>query len=118
MRDFKTLDVWKKSHELTLDVYRETAGFPIDERYGLTSQIRRASVSIASNLAEGCGRGSQADYLRFVHMAAGSATEVECQLLISRDLGYLEQSISDELDNRIQQIKRMLSGLIRSLGGS
>ena len=116
MRDFRTLKAWQKSHQFALNVYRASKAFPDDEKYGLTSQLRRSSMSIGFNLAEGCGRGSNAGYARFVHIAAGSATESECQILLARDLGYLSDRVSDELDAQIQEIKRMLNGLTRSLG--
>lgn len=90
MRNFQKLEVWKKAHELTLSIYRLTANFPTNERYGLTSQLQRASASIGANLAEGCGRETDADYRRFVQMAAGSACEVEYHLILSRDLGLLD----------------------------
>ena len=118
MRDFRTLNVWQKSHNLTLAIYRLTREFPEDEKFGLTSQIRRAAVSIGSNLAEGSGRGSDADYLRFVHIASGSASEVEYQLLVARDLSYVSGPHLNELETQVQEIKRMLGGLIRRLNAN
>ena len=91
MKDFRRLDVWQKAHRLTLEVYRLTKSFPLDERFGLTSQMRRCSASIAANIAEGCGRGSNAEFHRFLQMAMGSASELEYHLLLSRDLGYLAE---------------------------
>ena len=88
MQDFKKLEVWQKSHALTLKVYQLTHPFPADEKFGLTNQLRRAVVSVELNLAEGSSRGSDPDFRRFVQMALGSASEVECQLLIARDLGF------------------------------
>jgi len=115
MQDFRNLEVWRFSHELTLGIYRATQTFPSDERFGLTCQLRRAACSIESNLAEGSGRGSDADFSRFVQMAVGSASEIQCQLLISRDLGYLSDLDYDRFDEQIQPIKRMLSSLLKTL---
>ncbi len=115
MGDYKKLAVWEKSHQFALDVYRATAAFPKDELYGLTSQIRRASVSIASNIVEGSGRGGDGELIRFLRIAAGSAHEVEYQLLLAHDLGFLSKEIYQQLENESIQIKRMLSGLIQTL---
>lgn len=84
MKDFKKLIVWKKAHEMTLNIYRTTKSFPKDEVYGLTSQLRRAASSIPANIAEGCGRNSDAELARFLQIAAGSASEVEYHLLLAR----------------------------------
>ncbi len=115
MQDFRNLEVWRFSHELTLAIYRAIQSFPSDERFGLISQSRRAACSVECNLAEGVGRGSDADFSRFVQMAVGSASEVQCQLLISRDLGYLSDLDYDKFDEQIQPIKRMLSSLLKTL---
>jgi four helix bundle protein len=115
MRDFKKLEVWKKSHELTLTIYELTAGFPSNERYGLTSQLQRAAASIGANLAEGCGRETEADYRRFVQMASGSACEVEYHLLLARDLSLIARDRYEQLNNDINEIKRMLCGLSQYL---
>jgi four helix bundle protein len=115
MRDFKKLEVWKKSHELTLTIYELTAGFPSNERYGLTSQLQRAAASIGANLAEGCGRETEADYRRFVQMASGSACEVEYHLMLARDLSLIARDRYEQLNNDINEIKRMLCGLSQYL---
>lgn len=115
MQDFQDLDVWQESHQLTLDVYNATKRFPDDERFGLTAQLRRAVVSIESNIAEGCGRGSDADFARFVQTAFGSASEVECQVLIARDLAYMDVDASSALSDRVRRIKRMLTALLKRL---
>ena len=115
MRNFQKLEVWKKSHELTLKIYRLSTSFPIHERYGLTSQLQRASASIGANLAEGCGRETDADYRRFVHMASGSACEVEYHLILARDLGLIDADKHNELNAAINEIKRMLCGLTHYL---
>lgn len=118
MQDFRNLEVWRLSHQLTLEVYRATRVLPGDERYGLTSQLRRAAVSIEANLAEGCGRGSDADFGRFVQTSMGSASEVECELLIARDLGYLDNETAEALEASVQRIKRMLAALLATLRSS
>ena len=83
MRDFRELKVWQKAHRFVLDLYRHTQGFPAEERFGLTVQLRRAAVSVASNIAEGCGREGERDFARFLSIAGGSASEVEYQLLLA-----------------------------------
>jgi four helix bundle protein len=115
MRNFRQLDVWKKAHELTLEVYRLTSDFPNQERYGLTSQLQRASVSIGANLAEGCGRETDADFKRFVQMACGCACEVEYHLLLADDLSLLSDQVHIRLNENVNEIKRMLVGLTRYL---
>ena len=115
MRDFKKLQVWQKSHKLTLHIYESTKIFPSTERYGLTDQIRRASVSIPSNIAEGCGRDSTAELIRFFHIAMGSASEVEYQLLLAHDLDYLKTEDYQQLQIEIIEIKRMMTGFVKKL---
>lgn len=118
MRDFRELKVWEKAHELTLDIYRLTRSFPKDELYGLTSQFRRAAASIGANIAEGCGKKSRADFARFLQTALGSASELEYELLLAHDLGYIEKEIHRVLTEQTQEIKRMLTGFIQHLNGS
>jgi four helix bundle protein len=115
MQNFRDLKVWSKAHAVTLLVYKETEGFPSSERYGLTSQMRRATVSIAANIAEGCGRGSDADFARFLQMALGSASELEYFTLLARDLGFFLQPIHDEITAAVQEVKRMLAALVTRL---
>ena len=115
MKDFRSLEVWRKAHRLTLAVYAATRSFPAEERYGLTSQLRRTAVSIPSNIAEGCGRGSDADFGRFVQIALGSASELEYQVLLSYDLGMLTQAEFDSLASAVIEVKRMLTSLVRRL---
>jgi four helix bundle protein len=115
MQDFRKLDVWNLAHQLTLDVYHCSREFPRDELFGLTSQLRRSCVSIEANLAEGCGRGSDVDFGRFVQMAMGSACEVECHLQIAKDLGYLPATAHEHLHDRVQRVKRMVASLLRKL---
>jgi four helix bundle protein len=117
MQDFHTLKVWERAHEVTLLVYRVTANFPRSEAFGLTSQLRRCSSSVPSLIAEGCGRGTSADFARFLQMAMGSASECEYQLLLCRDLGYLTQAEHDELTGQVVEIKKMLSALLSAARG-
>lgn len=116
MKDFRKLKVWEKSHALAIEVYRTTAGFPRGEVFGLTAQMRRACVSIPSNFAEGCGRRSDGELARFATFSLGSASELEYQLLLARDLGYLEEQEAVALAGAVVEIKRMTSGLISRLG--
>lgn len=115
MRDFRELKVWNKAHELTLAVYRSTDRFPAEERYGLKSQLRRATASIPTNVAEGCGRFTDPDRARFISIAAGSATEAEYLLMLSRDLEYLPEADYAPLDRDVNEVKKMLAGLHRKL---
>jgi four helix bundle protein len=113
MQNFRALRVWQKAHAVSLEVYRHTQGFPTTERYGLIAQIRRAAVSICANIAEGCGRGSRRELVRFLHIALGSASELECELVLSVDLGFLAQQDHAKLEISIIEVKRMLGALIR-----
>lgn len=115
MKDFHKFMVWEKSHQLVLEVYRATAGFPKTEMFGLTSQMRRASASIPANIAEGCGRNSQAEFARFLEIASGSANELEYHLLLARDLGYLDAATHQRLDSEVNEAKKMLVALIKKL---
>ncbi len=108
MRDFKKIQAWERAHRLTLCLYRLTSSFPPDERYGLVSQIRRAAASIPANIAEGAGRHTQTELARFIHIASGSASELEYHLLLSRDLGYIDPGRYPELEAEIIEIKKML----------
>jgi four helix bundle protein len=113
LRNFRELKVWEKAHQFALAVYRESASFPNSEASNLTSQLRRSATSIPSNIAEGCGRDTRADFVRFLHIAAGSASEAEYQLLLARDLGYLSKESYDLLDTFVREVKMMLTSLIR-----
>jgi four helix bundle protein len=115
MRDFRTMKVWGKAHQLTLRAYQATSGFPRAELYGLTSQVRNASSSIPSNIAEGCGRSSEGEFAHFLNISMGSASELEYRVLLSRDLHYLNNADYEELEARITEVKRMLASLIRTL---
>ena len=115
MRDFKTLKVWEKSHYLALAVYKATAAFPKEELYGLTSQMRRAVASIPTNIAEGCGRETNAELSRFLQIAMGSASEVEYQLMLARDLDFLTLATYTPLSEELMRVKRMLNSLIQKV---
>jgi len=115
VQDFRNLKVWEKAHALTLDVYKATKSFPRDEMYGLTSQIRRASVSIGSNIAEGVCRRGDVEFARFLQMAAGSASEVEYHLLLARDLELLKTADCERLSDEVVEVKRMLASLMQKL---
>src|SRR5579872_1260971 len=112
MSDFKKLNVWQKAHELTLRLYPATSSFPQSELYGLTSQMRRCCVSIGSNIAEGCGRAGENEKARFLQIALGSLSELEYQVLVARDLGYLSPKNAEDLIKRILEIGRMLGSLV------
>jgi len=115
MQDFRNLKVWEKGHALTLKVYRESVAFPKHEIFGLTSQMRRAVSSIPMNIAEGCGRGSDADVSRFLQIAMGSASELDYQCLLARDLGYLAHEEYQQLLPDVTEVKLMLTSLIHKI---
>lgn len=115
MKDFRKLEVWEYSHKLALEVYKITNQFPKEEIYGLTNQIRRSCSSIPTNIAEGCGRSGDAEFHRFLSIAMGSANEVEYQMLLARDLGYLKMKQYNELENEIIVIRKMSNSLIQKV---
>lgn len=115
MRDFHNLQIWKRSHELTKHIYFATKSFPKEELFGLTSQIRRAVSSIPTNIAEGCGRGSNADFARFLQISVGSASEVEYQLLLTHELGYMNIDNYQEFSQEVVEIRKMIIKLMKSL---
>ena len=108
MQDFKDLKVWEKAHVLTMNVYEATRAFPRSEDFGLTAQVRRSCASIPTNIAEGCGRNSRNEFAQFLHIAIGSANEVEYQLILARDLGYLAPARHPALDQQVAEVRRML----------
>ena len=115
MSDYKKLKVWETAHKFTIDIYKTTKGFPEDEKYGLISQIRRSASSISTNIVEGCGQLGNGNLIRFLGIARGSAFEVEYQLLLSKDLGYININEFSVLNERIKSIIRMINNLIKSL---
>ncbi|MGA3164855.1 MAG: four helix bundle protein [Terriglobia bacterium] len=112
MQDFKNLQVWEKSHALALAVYKATRDFPKEELYTLTSQLRRAAGSVPANISEGCGRGGDPEFGRFLQMAMGSASEMEYHLLLAHDLRYLSDDHFKQLTADVVEVKRMLASLL------
>lgn len=115
MKSIEDLDVFKKAHKLTLEIYKITSSYPKDEIYGLISQMRRAAVSINSNLMEGGARLGKAELKQFIGIARGSATELKYQLFLSGELNYIDKKTSDKFAGEINEIVKMLSGLIKSV---
>lgn len=115
MKDFKDLKVWVKAHEVTLAIYESTRNFPRQEIYGLTSQMRRAAASIPANIAEGCGRRSDAELHRFLQIARGSASELEYHLLLARDLNFMSDVEFRRMESRVEEVQRMLTSLVQRL---
>lgn len=115
MIDFKTLRVWEAFHKITLQVYDITRSFPQEETYGLTSQVRRASASVSTNIAEGCGRYSDAELLRFLIIAMGSACELEYQLLLAKDLSYINVIDYENIMEELVSAKKMLNAFIQKV---
>ncbi|MEP6925151.1 MAG: four helix bundle protein [Pyrinomonadaceae bacterium] len=118
MRDFRQLKVWEEAHELTLEIYQVTKNYPKDELFGLTSQMRRSGSSIPTNIAEGCGRETNKDYAHFLQIALGSAFELDYQILLSKDLSYIDQQTFAGLNNRVDKVRRQLANLIRKVRAS
>jgi four helix bundle protein len=124
VQEFTKLKVWQKAHALTIGVYTATSGYPKEEQFGVANQLRRAATSISANIAEGCGRGSDPDFARFLQIALGSAFELQYFLLLSKDLGYLpvERAQGEfgysALTDATVEVKRMLTALIQRLKSS
>ncbi len=114
----KKLDAWKLSFEFVKDIYRITEDFPVNEKFGLTSQLRRASVSIPTNIAEGAGRKSKKEFINFLSIALGSVSEVDTLLLLARDLKFIKPEPTDELLIKLDVIGKLIYGLMKSLGYS
>lgn len=115
MKDFKSLKVWQKGIKLVVEVYKSTKKFPQEELYGLTSQMRRSSVSIPSNIAEGSGRSSDKDFHRFLEISIGSSFELETQLIIAHELGFISNGNFIETSSKVHEIQKMISGLKKHL---
>ncbi len=115
MQDFRNLNVWKNSHVLTLGIYKATKAFPKQETFGLTSQIQRAAVSIPANIAEGCGKATDADFARYLQIAMGSSSELEYLLLLAHGLSYLPDDVYTSLNTPLVQVRKMLNSLLQTL---
>ncbi len=115
MKDFHSLKVWGKAHALTLAVYKSTQDFPKQELYSLTNQIQRAAVSIPANIAEGCGKDSDAELKRYFLIAMGSSSELEYLLLLAHDLDYLQANIYQSMQNELVKTRKMLNAFIQKL---
>ncbi|MDH3353097.1 MAG: four helix bundle protein [Nanoarchaeota archaeon] len=117
MQDFKDLDIWKIAFELNKRIYKVTGSFPPRETYALSQQLRRASVSISSNIAEGCGRRTNKDFISYLYNAMGSIKEVESQLLIAKDFNYFAQSTYAELEEELNKLGAKLTNYIKYIQG-
>src|SRR6185437_1198083 len=115
MRNYRDLQVWSKAHNLTLELYRVSRSFPREEIYGVTSQLRRAAVSIGANLAEGCGRRTSTELARFVRIAMGSASELDYRLLLSRDLGFMAANEFASASAVLIEVRKMLTSFLNSV---
>ena len=116
MRDFRQLKVWQKAHQVVLEVYQHSKEFPSEERFGLTAHVRKSATSVPSNIAEGCGRDSAKELARFLSIAAGSASELDYQLLLAHHLSYLAGDDHRALAGQVGEVRRMLYRFIESLG--
>ena len=115
MRNYRDLQVWSKAHDLTLELYRFLDGFPREEIYGITGQLRRAAASIGANLAEGCGRRTSTELARFVRIAMGSASELDYHLLLSRDLGFMDGDEFTHAAAALTEVRKMLTSFLNSV---
>lgn len=115
MRKFQDLQIWHRSHALTLEIYQATKSFPKEEVYGLTSQMQRSSSSIPTNIAEGCGRNSNPDFARFLTIAMGSSAELEYQLILSRDLDYISLADFNTLFDDLTEIRKMINNFLKAV---
>jgi four helix bundle protein len=115
MRDFRNLEIWKKSVGFTILIYRLTDQFPDKEKFGLTSQLRRASVSMASNIAEGASRNSETDFTRYLEISMGSAFEIETQLIVSREIGYITSEDYNSSLETLTVIQKQINQLISKI---
>ena len=112
MQDFTKLEIWRRSHRLSLAIYRVTVDFPRDERFGMTRQIRTAATSVEFNIAEGAGRRTDREFANFLAIASGSLSELQCQLILAHDLGWLTSDVLRELIREIIELRRMIAALM------
>jgi len=115
MLDYRKYIVWQKSHQLVLDMYKVTAAYPRSEQFNLISQINRAFLSIPTNIAEGCGRETQKELIRYLYISSGSAHELEYLILVSKDLNFISENLYFKLNSDINEIKKMVAALIRKV---
>lgn len=118
MRNYKELQVWERSHKLTLEVYRLTKYFPKEELFGLVSQMRRCAVSIPANIAEGCGKNSEKDLLRFLQISLGSLMELDYYIILAKDLEYISNDKSSQMSEELTQLRKMLITFMKKVGAS
>ena len=112
MRNYRDLQVWSKAYSLTLDLYRVSRGFPREETFGVTSQLRRAAVSVGANLADGCGRRTSGELARFLRVAMGSASELDYHLLLCRDLGFMKEDDFEQAAAHLTEVRKMLTSFL------
>jgi four helix bundle protein len=115
MKNFRDLQIWERAHRPTPTIYATTLKFPREELYGLTSRVRRCAVSIGANIAEGCGKTGNNEFQRFLHIAAGSASELDYELLLAKDLAYLSKPDYAGIADELSHIRKMLSSLLRKV---
>ncbi len=115
LKNYKELKVWQRSYQLCIDVYKITKSFPQEEKYGLTSQMRRSALSVSSNIAEGYGRKTTPEYIQALYIAYGSHCELETQILLSGDLNYIAKEDLNKLQGTVNEVERMLKALIKAL---
>ncbi|MDI9874357.1 four helix bundle protein [Flectobacillus rivi] len=115
MRDFRKLHIWKQAHEICLVIYQESQNFPVEERFGITSQLRRAAVSVPNNIAEGCGTIGEKEFARYLKIAYSSASEIDYLLLLCFDLGFLSNSKYEQLFSNLTSLKKQIFSFITKL---
>lgn len=115
MKDFRKLNVWEKAHQNTLDIYKITKSFPVEERYGLTSQLRRAAVSVPTNIVEGSSRRTEKDFAYFLQISVGSSSEVEYLILLSKDLEFIDNDDYNKLTEEVVTTRKMLINFTKKL---
>lgn len=115
MKDFRKLNVWEKAHQNTLDIYKITKSFPVEERYGLTSPLRRAAVSVPTNIVEGSSRRTEKDFAHFLQISIGSSSEVEYLILLSKDLEFIDNDDYNKLTEEVVTTRKMLINFTKKL---